>query len=174
MILDGRSVVDKKIITFDPDAVVDTDSQIQPNGVDLRVNKIYEVRGKAVVPRDGRAQAEFVVQELEIKEGYWTLAYRNRCLYYVDFLESIYLLDGYLGQLHTRSSLVRAGIDVMSGLWDTGFQGRIGCTLRVHSDIHIEWAAPICQIVISEGKFSGQRYSGRYQNQNSHTAITYT
>lgn len=167
--LDGYSIVDKKIILFDHD--FDTQEQIQPNGVDLRAGKIYQVTGKASIPRESRATADFRVVELALKDAYWTFSSRDDCLYYVDFLETITVPEGYCGIIHTRSSLERAGVDVQAGLYDTGFTGRIGGSMRVYNDITIEYGARIAQMTLSKAVFRGQMYTGRYQNTDSQTAI---
>ena len=169
MVLDGRSIIDKAMIAFDPDVLVDTEDQIQPNGVDLRVNKLYEVQGKVSIPRDGKARSELTARELEPKDGFWGVTPGG--LYYVDFVETISVPSEWCATLITRSSLVRAGVDVVSGLWDTGFTGTLGCTLRVWSPTEIEWGAKLCQAMFWKSQFKGHYYSGRYQGTNSQTAI---
>jgi len=169
MVLDGRSIIDKKLVIFSED-YVNTDDQIQPNGVDLRINKLYNVFGKVSIPRDGRAKADMNITELSPKEGWFDLK-PNHGLYWVDFLESANIADGYCAHLITRSSLVRSGIDVMSGLWDTGWNGVLGCSLRVQAPLQIEWGAKLCQIVVAESRFNGHRYDGNFQGTTSQTAI---
>lgn len=170
MVLDGRSIIEKAMITFDPDVVVDTEDQIQPNGIDLRINKLYSVIGTARIPREGKVQSDLRARELDPKDGYWSLTPKG--IYYVDFVESISVPAGWCATLITRSSLVRAGVDVVSGLWDTGFTGTLGCVLRVHSPVDIEWGAKLCQAMFWQSEFSGHYYTGRYQGTNSQTAIS--
>lgn len=172
MKLDGYSIVDKNIITFSDELALDSADQVQPNGVDLTVKAIYRVHGKVVVPREGKVKAEMLVQPLEMKDGYWVIEHRSQEMYFVDFFETIYVPDGYVADLKTRSSLVRAGIDVVCGLWDTGFKGQLGCCLRVHNDVTLEYGARLCQLVVDEAQFRGARYTGRYLNTTSQTAIT--
>ena len=169
MVLDGRSIVDKAMLTFDPDVLLDTEDQIQPNGVDLRINKLYDVKGRVTIPREGKTQSDLTARELEAKDGYWSLTPGG--LYYVDFVEAISVPAKWCATLTTRSSLVRAGVDVVSGLWDTGFTGTLGCTLRVWSPVDLEWGAKLCQVMFWESAFSGHYYTGRYQGTNSQTAM---
>ena len=168
MVLDGRSIIDKAIVAFS-DAIVDTEDQIQPNGVDLRINKLFEVSGKVAIPREGKAQSDLTAREVDAKGGYWSVTPGG--LYYVDFLEQISVPPEWCATLITRSSLVRAGVDVVSGLWDTGFAGTLGCTLRVWSAVEIEWGAKLCQVMLHKSQFKGDVYAGRYQGTNSQTAI---
>lgn len=170
MILDGRTIIEKKFVTFDEEALVDTESQIQPNGVDLRLNKIYAVRGKFQVPHDGKVAHDLVIEEIETKDNWFHLSVN--ALYYVDFIEKISVPGGWCSTLITRSSLVRSGVDIASGLWDSGFSGTLGCCLRLHNPIDIEWGAKLCQVMFHEAKFNGHLYTGKYQGTNSQTAIT--
>lgn len=173
MILDGATIIEKKFVTLGDPAIVNTEDQIQANGVDLRVNKIYEVTGKVRIPREGKADSsELVAKEMDAKDGFWSLNKRSSSLFYVDFLENIYVPGGYCAHLMTRSSLVRSGVDVMAGLYDSGFQGTLGCTIRIWSNVEIEWGAKLCQVLFTKSVFNGKLYDGRYQNSNSQTAIT--
>lgn len=171
MKLDGYSIVDKKMIEFSDELALDPQDQVQPNGIDLRVKHIYRVHGKCTIPREGKAEADLIVSRLEMKEGWWQLEAKEQAMYYVDFFETLHLHDGYCADLKTRSSLVRAGVDVVCGLWDTGWKGPLGCCLRVHNDVKLEYGAKICQLLVEESKFRGARYEGRYQGATSQTAI---
>lgn len=171
MDLDGRTIIEKRFITLgDPD-IVDTEVQIQPNGVDLRVNKIYEVQGRAKIPTDGKVVHNFKFKEIVAKDNVFELRPEKSVLFYVDFLEEISVPGGWCATLITRSSLVRSGVDVMSGLWDSGFQGTLGCSLRLQAPVDIEWGARICQVRFHDAKFNGHLYDGRYQNTSSQSAI---
>lgn len=168
MVLDGRTIVDKQMVIF-PDDLLNNDEQIQPNGIDLRVIKIYEAHGSAEVPTEGKVRHDFRVTEVPLKQAWWQL--KAGGLYLADFREQAYIRGGYCGQIITRSSLVRSGIDVMCGLWDSGWEGRLGCTLRVHNPAKIQYNSRLAQIVITESKFNGHLYSGRYQGADSQTAL---
>lgn len=169
MVLDGRSIIEKAMVTFSSDVLLDTEDQIQPNGVDLRIDKLYEVNGRVTIPREGKAKSDLRAREVDPKDGYWSITPGG--LYYVDFLETISVSDEWCATLATRSSLVRAGVDVVSGLWDTGFKGTLGCTLRVWSPVDIEWGAKLCQVMFWKSVFNGHYYTGRYQGTTSQTAI---
>lgn len=170
MYLDGRSIIDKGIVELGDPAFVDTEAQIQPNGIDLRINKLYRAEGTVTVPMSGKVQPDLHVYEIEPKEGYWDLA-PNQGLYWVDFLETANIKDGFVGDMITRSSLVRSGIDVVNGLWDTGWRGQLGCSLRVWQRARIQWGARICQFICSTSEFNGLRYDGRYQGTTSQTSL---
>ena len=171
MVLDGRTIIDKKFVTLgDPD-IINVDDQIQPNGVDLRLDKIYSVQGTVKVPYKGKVKHDLNIQEVAPKENWIQLKPSAGTLYYVDFIEQVNVPGGWCATLITRSSLVRSGVDVMSGLWDSGFNGTLGACLRIQAPIELEWGAKMCQILFHEAKFNGQLYDGRYQGSNSQTAV---
>jgi dUTP pyrophosphatase len=171
MVLDGRTIIDKKMVVLGDSDLVDTESQVQPNGIDLRINKLYEVHGKVQVPHEGKVQHDLNVREIEPKDNWFQIKPSGGNHFYVDFLESINVPGGWCATLITRSSLVRSGVDVVSGLWDSGFYGQLGCCLRVQAPIEIEWGARLCQVMFHQSKFNGHLYDGRYQGSNSQTAV---
>src|SRR4051812_41061157 len=124
MVLDGRTIVEKHYVTLADEELVDTQTQIQPNGVDLRINRLYEVHGKVQIPHQGKVQHDFKLAQIEPKGNWFSIKPSPGTLYYVDFLESIAVPGGWCATLITRSSLVRSGVDVVSGLWDSGFAGQ--------------------------------------------------
>ena len=171
MVLDGRSIVEKRFVQLGDSELLDIEEQVQPNGVDLRLNKIYSVQGQIQVPHKGKVKHDLNVQEVRPKENWYQLKPAAGVLFYIDFVEEVNVPAGWCATLITRSSLVRSGVDVMSGLWDSGFTGTLGACLRLQTAVDIEWGARICQILFHEAKFNGQLYDGRYQGTNSTTAM---
>jgi|SRR3954470_2763078 deoxycytidine triphosphate deaminase len=163
MVLDGRSIVEKKYITFE-DKLWDVDEQVQPNGVDLRVHRVMHVHGVARLPSaTSRIDAENVqINEIFAKEGWFKIP-TGPGNYLVDFREFITVPDGYCAIIIPRSSMSRTGIDIVSGLWDTGFSGRLGATIRNRNAIDIQYGARLAQVLFMKSAFSGHRYNGRYQ-----------
>lgn len=162
MILSGRSVVEKRYVTF-PNDFYNTDEQVQPNGVDLRLERVVHVNGRPELPANGRINADNVqINEVPAKEGWFDL-HLLQGNYLVDFRESISVPDGYCAIIITRSSLVRCGVDLFTGLWDTGFQGRLGGSLRLKNPIRLQYGARLGQVMFYKAEFNGHRYSGGYQ-----------
>lgn len=165
-VLDGRTITDKNYVTFDPvlaDSGYNTEDQVQPNGVDLRLTKVVHVGGRAELPSDGRIQAKNVqIQEIPPKNGWFDFEYLHGN-YLVDFAEFISVPDGYCAIIITRSSLVRVGCDIFTGLWDTGFQGRLGGSVRLRNPVKIQYGARMCQVMFYKSVFNGLRYAGGYQ-----------
>lgn len=162
MILDGRTVVEKNLVTF-PDDLYDTEEQVQPNGVDLRLHRVQHVAGRPELPATGRIKAGNVqITEIPLKDGWFELS-ELAGNYLVDFRESISVPDGWCAIIITRSSLVRCGMDIFTGLWDTGFQGRLGGSVRLKNPIRLQYAARLGQVMFHKAQFSGHRYTGAYK-----------
>lgn len=65
----------------------------------------------------------------------------------------------------TRSSLVRSGVIVHSGLFDAGFRTKkMGCFIQVCETVRIEKGSRIAQAIVLESNEVDKLYNGRYQN----------
>lgn len=147
---------------FDDD-LYDTEEQIQPNGVDLRLHAVKYVSGQPRLPAYGRLDASHVqVSDVNAKDGWFDL-YQTQGNYLVDFRETITVPDGYCAIIITRSSLVRCGVDIFTGLWDTGFTGRLGGSVRTKNPIKLQYGARLGQVMFYKSVFNGHRYAGAYK-----------
>lgn len=161
MVLAGKTAAEKHYVMGDI-----TEDQIQPNGVDLRVDTVYEITGRAYLGEDSVMDFQNMRKKkvLQVDGEFILEAGRH---YAVDFKESVSVPDGYCGIIYPRSSLLRAGAFVTSALWDTGFQGSLGGFIRPLCDIYVAEGARLAQIVFTKAEFSGHRYDGRYQGATS-------
>ena len=137
---------------------------IQPNAVDLRIDKVYALSDNlddrtAEIATDGTTHAVFeeVVPNIlmyELQPG----------LYQFTTEHDVDIAPGELGWLKGRSSLVRNGMIVYSGLYDSGFNGTIGGVLQVvDRPVNIEKGARVCQLVLAPAQ-ALHSYDGQYQN----------
>ena len=167
MVIDGPTIIDKRYVTFPPDSLFDTEEQIQPNGIDLRLVEVKHITGRAALPREGRIVGKDVqIDKVPAKDGWFDLHSLNGN-YLVEFAEDISVPDGFCATIITRSSLVRVGFDVMSGLWDTGFKGRLGASVRLKNPVQIQYGARLAQVMFHKSEFNGLRYTGAYQGQTT-------
>lgn len=166
-VLDGRSIVDKKYITF-PDDLYDQQKQEQPNGVDLRIHRAFQITGQAILPEGSHLDtSNMQINELEPKDG-WFEFKPNQGNYLVDFREKVHVPETYCSIIIGRSSLLRVGAFITSALWDAGFSGRCGGMLRVLNPIKIQYAARLGQMVFFKADYNGGLgYSGVYQGGDS-------
>lgn len=171
MILDGEEILVKGIVKLN-DVYTEGEQmdQIQPNGIDLRVHDITKVLGQLSVPRSGRVNyGALEVAQIHWERG-WTLV-KPGDSYIVEFEEFISVPDGYCAIIEPRSSLLRSGVNIASGVWDTGFQGSLGGVIRPFIHARIEKGARIAQVQVHESRFDGHRYNGRYQGATSRAAF---
>lgn len=170
MVLDGRTITEKGIVTWPQDNTFCTKEQIQPNGIDLRVIQVSLVEGHLKVPREASVSYNDIrTTELPWKDAWLTV--KPGLSYIVEFNEFISVKDGFCAIIEPRSSLIRSGINFKSGVWDTGFEGRLGGVLRPLNTCSIEYGARLAQVQVFESTFNGHRYEGRYQGATSRTAI---
>ena len=89
--------------------------------------------------------------------------------YLVTFNETVNLPLNLMALARPRSSLIRSGVSLHTGVWDAGYAGRSQSLLMVHhpAGYRMQRDARIAQLVFfplvaadSEG------YTGRYQNEN--------
>lgn len=165
-VLDGKTIVDKKYITF-PDDIYSQIEQEQANGVDLRLHRVFEVTGRGHLPATGKMSFDNIQsQEINPKNGWFS--FQKDRHYAVDCRETINVPEHYCSILIPRSSLLRAGVYLTSALWDANFYGRTGGFLYAVNPIDIQYGARIGQMVFFKADYNGGAgYQGRYQGKDS-------
>ena len=146
-----------------------TDQQVQPNGVDLTLEAVFEQRDSGRIGIDGkeigdrRRRREHVVESFggEPTDPY----YLPPGGYIARYAEIVHIPEGHVGFIHPRSSLMRNSCMLNTAVWDAGYEGRGEGLLEVHHDIEIERGARIAQFVLCEADHEGV-YEGSYQGEN--------
>jgi len=79
-------------------------------------------------------------------------------------IESVYVPHNMVGRLNIRSTYSRMGVFCTSGLWDSDFYGKLGCSIYNLSNevIIIPKGERIAQIFFLEADSAGS-YNGQYQ-----------
>lgn len=149
------------------------ESQIQQQGIDIRISKINKIKNKkvGVIPKEGRTGIpEFEeMQPLHLKNGDtrvfgWLLPVG---VYDIEFIEGVNVQPNACMKIITRSSLVRNGSLVESGLFDAGFHtDHMGGMLFVNNPIVIEVGARVAQVVCFESGVVENLYNGQWQGDN--------
>lgn len=169
MVLSGRNIVDEGHVEV-PDGEYDLEAQIQPNGLDLRVDEFATVRGTAVLGLDKSMDTSAMkVEPVDWLGGSWCELKAGH-YYVVNFREKIRVPPHYCAIIVGRSSLLRVGSFITSALWDAGFYGHLGCVIRPLNSIKIEKGSRLAQIVFLEAE-KGDLYAGQYQGTTSQTAL---
>lgn len=139
------------------------DEDIQPNAVDLRVDKIYrmdqlrtftigEENGKEV--KQHRGSLELYTDE----EGYWFLSPGS---YEIVMENIINVGPDEAGWVITRSTLNRNGLFITSGLYDSGYHGVMAGALHVKAPARIKKGTRVGQFLLFRSQ-ALKKYDGDY------------
>ena len=106
-----------------------TEDQVQPNAIDLRVDKIFRIAtGKFQIDEDSKHhRGSFELQPEN--DGYWHL---DEGVYEIIMEGEVSIGEDEAGWVITRSTLNRNGLFITSGLYDSGYQGVMAGALHVH------------------------------------------
>lgn len=103
---------------------------IQPNAIDLRVDKIFKILGNEfVIDEESKTHrgSESVQPDAD---GYFVLAPGS---YEVIMENIIKVAEGEAGLVITRSTLNRNGVFLTTGLYDSGYHGILASAMHVTS-----------------------------------------
>lgn len=176
MIISPREIVRREIVT------PVTEEQIQPNGIDLTLNKVKTLFGHGSILREGTHlpfYADVVPKkstEVPItsnKSLIEALEDDNRVIYelvpnfayQLEFNEAVSIPDNMSAHIHHRSSIVRSGGIIRSGWYDSGFKhSNIGCFISCHIPIFLEKGTRTAQIIFYSSE-SAHNYDGQFQGE---------
>jgi dUTP pyrophosphatase len=140
------------------------EEQLQPTGFDFTVASIVRPDGGGVIRAELGRNVRATRESLEPDgEGYYDL---TAGYYVVEFHEVVALPKDVVAFAYTRSTLIRYGGQLVSGVWDAGFSGHSRCGLVVHapSGIRIQRMSALMQMVFHrlEGESAGFKYNHLY------------
>ena len=161
-VLSGEQI--RKRIIYDKliEDYIDLDKQIQPNGFDCTVRKVFSIKGIGRVGFREKSLPDY--EEIEFRDG-WTLLEKG--IYKVLLNEKINMPNDLMAIAKPRSTLIRCGANILTAVWDAGYKGRSEVGLIVHNDgIWIEKNARIVQLVFIKLSEITKSYSGNYQFEN--------
>ena len=143
-----------------------TDAQVQPNGVDLTLDIVFEQLEPGRVTVDGKEIGERIARPLEeLERAYPETYYLPKGAYVARYGERIRIPEGHVGFVYPRSSLMRNSCMLNTAVWDAGYDGRGEGLLQVHHDVEIQRGARIAQLVFAEADHEDV-YDGTYQGEN--------
>lgn len=139
------------------------EDDIQPNAVDLRVDKIFrmdiskpftigEENGKEVKQHRGSIEIH------PVDDGYWWLTPGS----YEIVMENIINVGAdEAGWVITRSTLNRNGLFITSGLYDSGYNGVMAGALHVTAPARIKKGTRVGQFLLFKSQ-ALKKYDGDY------------
>jgi deoxycytidine triphosphate deaminase len=146
------------------------DEQIQPNGVDLRIEELYRTSGNAHFFEDGYEKPNRTLLEADMGPFEDGLHYElPPGRYPVVYAEKVEIPDGYVGRVYPRSRLMRSGLHLTSALWDQNYEGVGEGLLQVPRCIDYATFSedvPIAQMVFEPAE-DAETYDGTHQGERS-------
>jgi deoxycytidine triphosphate deaminase len=162
-----------------------TDEQVQPNGVDLRLEAVFEQREPGRIRRDGKEVGDRQPRHADPagaedgdgaeREGTHRgdsdgapaggTYYLPPGGYVVRYVETVAVPEEHVGFVYPRSSLLRNSCMLNTAVWDAGYEGKGEGLLQVHHDVEIECGARLAQLVFADADHEGT-YDGSYQKEN--------
>ncbi|WP_340097896.1 deoxyuridine 5'-triphosphate nucleotidohydrolase [Salinibaculum salinum] len=136
------------------------ENQVQPNGVDLTLDTVFEQVGTGRIERGDKTVGER--RELDTDEGLFHLDPGG---YVVRYDERVVIPDDHVGFLYPRSSLLRNSCMLDTAVWDAGYEGRGEGLLEVYHPVELEPGARIAQLVLADAAHEGT-YEGAYQGEH--------
>ncbi len=107
------------------------DEDIQPNAVDLRLDKVYKILPKIFEISNDHKKHRGSEELFPDEDGYFTLLPGS---YEIVMENIIHVGQGEAGWVITRSTLNRNGCFITSGLYDSGYHGIMAGVLHVTVD----------------------------------------
>jgi len=136
--------------------------QLQPNGIDLTIDKAYKVIGKAYLDEAGLKDQG--LKKVEIKPTGDYFEFSPNAAYEVVYDQTIEVPDNMVALTFQRSSLNRSGCNIFGSVWDSGYKGKGSGTLKTSVPIDIKRHTRVAQIIFFWAD-SSSTYNGRYQNE---------
>lgn len=147
--------------------IKDESKQVQPNGIDFTLDtlKVLSQDTAKISESDKvmRSLQDYPHHALSYDRSHWFLeaqrVYDGTSDVYVEVPQGVATL------LYTRSTFVRNGIFIVSGLYDSGYKGHIGFTIyTLGGAAHVEKGVRVGQIVFVKADSAGA-YAGQWNHQ---------
>ena len=151
------------------EGMIDPDVQIQPNGIDLTVGSIEQFESAHAVIDFDNSRRVLPTRAKVACDSTGMYHLFGGCSYVIKYNERVNLPDDVFGFARTRSSLLRSGMSVSTGLWDSGYCGRSESLLTLHADtMHAKLCvnARVAQLVLFQlDEPVDVGYKGDYQGE---------
>jgi len=143
------------------------EAQLQPNGFDLTLQEVGLLVSPGAIGREGDGRELPATERLEFDRDDWL--HLDPGPYLITFNEIVNLPLDLMALGRPRSSLLRSGVSIHTGVWDAGYRGRSQSLLVVHlpSGYRLQRGARLLQMIFFRLAHSAsQGYQGRFQGEN--------
>ncbi len=143
---------------------IDLETQLQPNGFDCTLRSIGRLKGVGRIDFDNSQRVLPEVEEIKFKE--WVFLPKGVYRAYLN--EIIKLSNDIMAIARPRSTLVRCGVNVLTAVWDAGYEGRseVGLVVYNESGVWLRRNARIVQLVFIKLSSETEGYDGIYKGEN--------
>ena len=148
--------------------LIDVNTQLQPNGVDLTVRQIEKIVSAGCIDFSNKDRKLSDTEKLDFDADGLFLPPGQ---YKVIYNEIVHLPKDIMAIGAPRTSLLRCGVTVETGFWDAGYEGRSESLLIVINEkgFYVKRNARILQLAfirLSKKIAAGSGYAGIYQSEN--------
>lgn len=133
---------------------------ISCNSIDLRIHRVYEIRGLLDLTQEERILPEFV--EVEFDD---ILELKPHKTYQVEFYEKVHLTSSLCAISILRSTLFKSGASGEVGLYDSGYSGSTGMTITPSIPLRVRKGSSVAQLLVFSCD-SNKVYDGFYKDDN--------
>lgn len=142
-----------------------TEEDIQPNGLDLSIDKIYKIEGTPRITNDeyDKGQREMLDKKEDKQGEYYRLS--NKEAYIVVYGEKIHIPQDHIGLVLPRSRMMRSGTNIQTAVWDSGYEGIGEGGLDVSQPIELNADAKIAQMIFIKSEQKDDIYDGSHQSE---------
>ncbi len=143
---------------------IDLETQLQPNGFDCTLKSVGRIVGEGVVDFDNRDRVIPDFDEIVFDD----IVHLKPGVYRVVLNEVVKLGDDIMALARPRSSLIRCGANILTAVWDAGYEGRSEVGLVVYNErgIWLKRNARIVQMVFMKLTSRTVGYDGVYKGEN--------
>jgi deoxycytidine triphosphate deaminase len=147
--------------------------QIQPNAIDFTLDRVFSISpNQFIISTDKTTGKELKqmrggseVQVIEDRRYGVEFFHLDDCSY--DILSDVYvdLPEGVACMLVPRSTFARNAMWIVSGLYDSGFKGHVGCVLhQLKGTSKVEKGTRVGQIIFVSSQ-NAKLYAGGYNHE---------
>ncbi len=147
--------------------MIDPSIQIQPNGIELTLQRIEKHEDSGVIAFDNSERKLPQTKNIEFDKDGWV--HLPKGSYKIVFNEIVNIPKNIAAIAKPRSSLLRCGASVQTAVWDAGYSVRSESLLVVYNEkgFKLRKNARVLQLLFFRlGEDVPQGYSGVYQNEN--------
>lgn len=149
---------------------IDQATQLQPNGIDLRVDRIQRLTSPGLLGAAPNLREPAAREDVQPDaDGWWDL---HQGSYVIGYAEKVNLPADLMALARPRSTLLRSGVAIHTAVWDAGYSGRGEGLLSVINPkgYRLQRGAAVVQLVFLRlGTATAEGYKGKYQGEGSLT-----